>query len=157
MQQKAGLANIVVKDADNAKSMFTNDVLEAGTYAAKIIGFTEEETYNFITVEINGQRYNFFYNWFLRDSEDLNADVLNWIKSLSTIPVTPETTMMEIANSSIGSTYTITVYNYVSKSGKTKGKTQHAISFTDLPIIDTTVVQSKEVDVANVGDDDLPF
>jgi membrane-bound inhibitor of C-type lysozyme len=145
---KPSLSSILVKDLQSAKSQeFVPKILEPGTYSAKILGFTEEDTYQYITVEINKEKYNFFYNYFIKNTTDLNADVINWIKALATIPVDENTTLLEIANSAIGSTYSITIYNYVSRSGKNAGKTQHAISFKDLPVIETTVIETEEFEL----------
>lgn len=146
---KPSLKDILVKDLAGAKQPegYVTEILLPGTYSAKILGFVEEETYQYVTVEINKKKYNFFYNYFLRDSQDLNADVINWIKALSTIQVTENTTMLEIANSAIGSTFKITIYNYVSKSGKNAGKTQHAISFKDVPEIETVTFETEEIDL----------
>lgn len=168
MEQKAGLATIVAGDIEKARSMFDKITLEAGQYRGKLLGFTEEDTYNLMNFEIEVpddegntslQEVGFFYNWYLRNSDDLNADVIAWIKSLATIKVEKSTTMLDIANSAIGSTYVFEVYNYVSKSGKSKGETQHSIDFTVLPIIDTTVVKTETVKAPEGGvkEDDLPF
>lgn len=146
---KPSLKDILVKDLANAKQPegYATDILPSGTYSAKIIGFTEEDTYQYVTVEINKKRYNFFYNYFIRNTTDLNADVINWIKALATIQVTDNTTMLEIANSAIGSTYKIEIYNYVSKTGKNAGKTQHAISFKTLPVIETVTIETEELEL----------
>lgn len=147
---KPSLKDILVEDEKNAKSSeFKNEILPAGEYDAKILGFTEEETYQYVAVEINKKRYNFFYNYYLRDTETLNADVIKWIKALATIKVTPKTTLLEIANSAVGSTFKITVYNYTSKTGKNAGKEQHAISFRDEPVkVNTKVdIEDEELDL----------
>lgn len=141
------LKDILLKDAAAAKvpEGLNTEALPAGTYVAKILGFTEEETYQFISVEIDKKKYNFFYNYYLKDTTDLDANLINWIKGLATIQVTENTSLLEIANSSIGSSYKIVIYNYVSKAGKNAGKTQHAISFKDLPVIETVTVETEEV------------
>lgn len=141
------LKDILLKDAADAKvpEGLNTEALPAGTYVAKILGFTEEETYQFISVEIDKKKYNFFYNYYLKDTTDLDANLINWIKGLATIQVTENTSLLEIANSAIGSSYKIVVYNYVSKAGKNAGKTQHAISFKDLPIIETVTVETEEI------------
>ena len=150
---KPCLKDILLADAKGAKSGgFDHEVLPAGEYVAKIINFTEEDTYNYVAVEINGKRFNMFYNYYIRDTTDLNGDVINWIKELATIKTTDKTTLLEVSNSAIGCSYKISIYNYVSKTGKNKGKSQHAISFSDLPVIDTTVVTPIEEE-----DLDLPF
>lgn len=148
MNNKTNLKDILLKDVANAKSPeFNNEVLAPGKYVAKILGFTEEETYQYISMEINKKKYNFFYNYFLKDSTDLNADLINWIKALATIPVNENTSLLEIANSSIGCSYTIVIYNYVSKTGKNAGKTQHAISFKDVPVIENVQIETEEVEL----------
>lgn len=142
------LKDILVDDLKNAKSVsIENIVLEEGDYIGKLLGFTEEDTYQYVTFEIEGKRYNFFYNYFLRDSTDYNADVLNWIKALATIPVTEKTTLLEIANSAIGSSYKFSIYNYVSKSGKNAGQKQHAISFRTAPEIVTVEINEEELEL----------
>lgn len=143
------LKDILLKDAANAKTSESviPETLAPGDYVAKILGFTEEETYQYVSVEINKTRYNFFYNYYLKDSTDLNADLINWIKALATIPVTDNTSLLEIANSAIGSSYKITIYNYMSKTGKNAGKNQHAISFRDLPVIETVTIEEEDLDL----------
>jgi len=159
---KPNLKDILVKDAANAKTVdYINEILPAGEYLAKIIGFTEEETFQYVTVEIDKKKYNFFYNYYIKDTTDLDGNTINWIKGLATIEVDDNTSLLEIANSAIGSTFKITVYNYVSKSGKNAGKEQHAISFRDLPVLDETVIEEEELDLPD-GDfddveDELPF
>lgn len=154
MSNKPSLKDILLKDLSSAKvpEGLSQEVLPAGEYSAKVIGFTEEETYQYVTLEINKKKFNFFYNYFIKDSTDLDANLINWIKALATIPVTDNTTLLEIANSAIGSTYKITIYNYTSKSGKNAGKQQHAIRFSTLPVIDLVNIQEEEVEVG-----DLPF
>lgn len=143
------LKDILLKDAANAKTSESviPETLAPGDYVAKILGFTEEETYQYVSVEIDKTRYNFFYNYYLKDTTDLNADLINWIKALATIPVNDNTSLLEIANSAIGSSYKITVYNYMSKTGKNAGKTQHAISFRDLPVIETVTIEEEDLDL----------
>jgi hypothetical protein len=143
------LKDILLKDAANAKvpEGTNQETLPAGTYVAKVLGFVEEESYQYITVEIDKKKYNFFYNYYIKDTTDLDANLINWIKGLSTIQVTDETSLLAIANSAIGSSYKIVVYNYVSKTGKNAGKQQHAISFKDLPTIETVTIESEEVEL----------
>lgn len=143
------LKDILLKDIANAKTSESAipDTLAPGDYVAKILGFTEEETYQYVSVEIDKTRYNFFYNYYLKDTTDLNADLINWIKALATIPVNDNTSLLEIANSAIGSSYKITVYNYISKTGKNAGKNQHAISFRDLPVIETVTIEEEDLDL----------
>lgn len=143
------LKDILLKDAANAKTSESviPETLAPGDYVAKILGFTEEETYQYVSVEIDKTRYNFFYNYYLKDTTDLNADLINWIKALATIPVNDNTSLLEIANSAIGSSYKITIYNYMSKSGKNAGKNQHAISFRDLPVIETVTIEEEDLDL----------
>lgn len=145
---KMTLADILLKDSANAKSQeFVSEVLPAGKHVAKILGFTEEDTYQYVSVEIDKKKFNFFYNYFLRGTTDLDADLINWIKALATIPVNESTSLLEIANSAIGSSYTITVYNYVSKKGKNAGKTQHAIQFKELPVHETVVITTEDIEL----------
>lgn len=145
MSKKVGLKDILLKDVGTAQSGGPNmEILEPGVYEAKVIGFTEEDTYQYVTLEINKKRFNFFYNYYLYESDVLDKDLLDWLQALSTITTTAKTTMLEIANSAIGNTYKVTIYNYESKSGKNAGKTQHAISFRDLPIkVDATIVDEE--------------
>lgn len=143
------LKDILLKDIAKAKTSESAipDTLAPGDYVAKILGFTEEETYQYVSVEIDKVRYNFFYNYYLKDTTDLNADLINWIKALATIKVDDNTSLLEIANSAIGSSYKITIYNYMSKSGKNAGKNQHAISFRDLPIIETVTIEEEDLEL----------
>ena len=146
---KPSLKDILIKDANTAKTQggIVNEVLPPGTYLAKVLGFTEEEAYQFVSVEINKKKFNFFYNYYLRNTTDLDASLINWIKALATIPVKDTTSLLEIANSSIGSTFKVTIYNYVSKTGKNAGKTQHAISFKDKPVLETTTIETEQVEL----------
>lgn len=142
------LSNITIADLDTAQSNVTEQqILPAGKYVAKVLGFTEEENYNYVSLEINGVKYNFFYNYFLKDSDVLNADVLNWIISLATIPVGENTSLIEISNSAIGSSYNIEIYNYTSKSGKNAGKEQHAIQFRTKPEIVVVDITTEEFEL----------
>ena len=97
------LNDILVSDIANAKTGINDEILPAGTYVAKVLNFTEEEHYNYITLEINKKRFNFFYNYYLRDTTDLDANLLNWLKALATIPVNEKTNFLDITNSAIGS------------------------------------------------------
>jgi hypothetical protein len=146
---KPSLKDILIKDANTAKTQggIVNEVLPPGTYLAKVLGFTEEEAYQFVSVEINKKKFNFFYNYYLRNTTDLDASLINWIKALATIPVKESTSLLEIANSAIGSTFKVTIYNYVSKTGKNAGKTQHAISFKDKPVLETTTIETEQVEL----------
>lgn len=146
---KPSLKDILIKDANTAKTQggIVNEVLPPGTYLAKVLGFTEEEAYQFVSVEINKKKFNFFYNYYLRNTTDLDASLINWIKALATIPVKESTSLLEIANSAIGSTFKFTIYNYVSKTGKNAGKTQHAISFKDKPVLETTTIETEQVEL----------
>ena len=142
------LQDILLQDKANAKTQdFEQEVLAPGEYVGKIIAFVEEEAYQYITIEIDKKRYNFFYNYYLYGTTDLDANLIDWIKGLATIPTTEKTSLLEIANSSIGSSYKITIYNYVSKSGKNAGKTQHAISFRDAPEIQTVTIEEEDLDL----------
>lgn len=144
---RTSLKDILLKDLASAKvpQSVVSETLPPGEYKAKVIGFTEEDAYQFITVEIDKKRYNFFYNYYIKDTTDLDANLINWIKALATITVTDATTLLEIANSAIGSTYKITLYNYTSKSGKNAGKLQHSISFKTLPVLDNTTIVTEDV------------
>lgn len=148
MSKKVGLKDILLKDVADAQSSGPNtEILEPGVYNAKVIGFTEEDTYQYITVEINKKRFNFFYNYYLYETDVLDKDLIEWIQALATIKTTAKTTLLEIANSAIGSTYKITIYNYTSKSGKNAGKVQHAISFRDLPIEVAADVMEEDIEL----------
>jgi hypothetical protein len=149
MENKPSLKDILIKDANNAKEAggIVNEVLAPGQYIAKVLGFTEEEAYQFVSLEINKKKYNFFYNYYLRNTKDLDASLINWIKALATIPVKDTTSLLEIANSAIGSSFKVTIYNYVSKTGKNAGKTQHALSFKDKPVLETTTIEAEEVEL----------
>lgn len=142
------LANITIADLENAETKSVEaQVCPAGEHVAKVLAFVEEETYNYVSLEINGVKYNFFYNYFLKDSDKFNADVLNWIIGLSTIPVTDTTSLIDITNSAIGSSYKVEIYNYVSKTGKNAGKTQHGIQFSKKPELVVVEVQTEEFEL----------
>lgn len=151
---KPSLKDILIKDLKDAKlpEGVNQEVLAPGDYVAKVRCFVEEDAYQYVSLEINKKNYNFFYNYYLKDSTDLDANVINWIKGLSNIPVTETTSLLEIANSAIGSSYKITIYNYVSKTGKNAGKTQHAIRFAKLPVLETSDIVEEVVDLP-----ELPF
>ena len=60
------LANITVADLGTAQTKnLERPILPAGEYTAKVLGFVEEDNYNYVSLEINGVKYNFFYNYFL--------------------------------------------------------------------------------------------
>ena len=143
------LSQLNIKDLQGAKAPSTErPVLPAGEYNAKFMGVTEEETYSYFKLQINNETYNFFYNLYLKDSEDLDANILNWIKSLATITTDDSTSLLAIVNSAIGSTYKIKIYNYVSKTGKNAGKTQHAIDYKVAPQIQAVqTVETEELDL----------
>lgn len=142
------LANITIKDLEGAETKsLEKPVLPAGTYTAKVLGFTEEENYNYVSLEINGVKYNFFYNYFLRDTDKFDADVLNWIIGLSTIPVQENTSLIDISNSAIGSSYKIEIYNYTPKTGKNAGKTQHGIQYSSKPELVVVEVETEEFEL----------
>lgn len=143
------LKDILVEDAANAKTISNNEILAPGTYIAKLIGFTEEDTYQYVTFQINKKNYNFFYNYYIKDTNDLDGNLIKWLQALATCTVTDKTSMLEIVNSAIGTSYKISIYNYVSKAGKNAGKSQHAISFKDVPVIESVTIE--------VEDDELPF
>lgn len=152
---KVSMQDILMEDLKDAKTTeYVNVVLAPGKYNAQILEFVEKDTFNYVSVMIDGKKHNFFYNYTLKDSDVLNADVLNWMKALATIQTTPKTPFLEITNSSIGSTYEIEVYNYVSKTGKNAGKTQDAINFRELPVLQTVDATVPGIDVV---EDDLPF
>lgn len=140
------LNNITMADLANAKKQegTTFEILPEGKYTAKVIEFVEEQTYNYVKLEINGKVYNFFYNYFLKDSTVFNADVLSWIIALSKIPVTDTTSLLEITNSAIGSSYEVEIYNYVGRTGKNAGKKQHAIRFSTMPTPVTVDITTEE-------------
>lgn len=152
---KPNLASILVQDEKTAKSSeFVSKVCPAGVHDAKFITFVEEDTYQYFTFEIDGDQYNFFYNYYLKDSTDLNLDLIEWIKNLATIQYTDTTPLIDIVNSAIGSTFKITTYNYTSKTGKNAGKQQHAISFRDVPVIQAVNVISGGTTTNTSSDDD---
>lgn len=139
------LANITIADLGAAQTKNTErPIVPAGIHTAKVLGFVEEENYNYVSLEIDGVKHNFFYNYFLRDSDVFDADVLNWIIGLSTIPVTESTSLIDITNSAIGSSYKIEIYNYVPKSGKNAGKPQHGIQFSTKPELVVVEITSEE-------------
>jgi hypothetical protein len=147
------LKDILVADAAKAKASqggYEEIILTPGKYTAKVLGFTEEETYQYMSLQINGRKHNFFYNYYNYGTQDLNKQLIDWIQSLATIPVTPKTSLLEIVNSAIGSSYNIDIYNYVSKSGKNEGKTQHAINFKVSPELETVIIETETLE-------DLPF
>lgn len=146
------LSKILAGDIKNAKTGFKDKTLEPGLYVGKLLGFTEEDTYQFVTFLINGSKYNFFYNYFIYDTQDLDANVINWITKLATVPVDDKTSLLEIANSAVGSSYKIEIYNYTSKSGKNAGKVQHAIRFSTMPVKEEVVIETEELSI-----EDLPF
>lgn len=149
---KPNLKDILIKDAKGAKApKGFPDPLAPGEYNAKIIGFTEEDTYNYLTVNIDSTNRNYFYDYYIYGTTDLNLNVINWFKALATIPITENTNLLDIANSAIGSTYIISIYNYTGKRGKNKGKVMEAIDFKELPVINTQIIETEEIE------DSLPF
>jgi hypothetical protein len=139
------LANITIADLGNAQSkVVERPIVPAGIHTAKVLGFVEEENYNYVSLEINGVKHNFFYNYFLKDTDTFDADVLNWIVGLSTIAVTESTSLIDITNSAIGSSYEIEIYNYTPKTGKNAGKPQHAIQFSTTPKLTVVEIESEE-------------
>lgn len=142
------LSNITIADLGSAQTQsLEQPILPAGTYTAKVLAFVEEENYNYVSLEINNVKYNFFYNYFLRDTDVFNADVLNWIIGLATFAVTDDTSLIDITNSAIGSSYVIEIYNYTPKSGKNAGKPQHGIQFKTRPELTTVEIQSEEFEL----------
>lgn len=146
------LKDILIKDEANAKKRSgATVVLAPGEYEFKLLGFVEEDTYSYLSVEHQGRKFNFFYNLFNKEGA-LDLDVMTWLKALSTIPVTPDTNLLDIVNSAIGCTYKIKVYNYVAKSGKNKGQTQHSIDFTQIPELIVNTITAEDLD-----SEDVPF
>ena len=142
------LANITIADLGSAQSQSNEKpIVPAGTHTAKVLGFTEEENYNYVSLEINGVRHNFFYNYFLKDSDVFNADVLNWIIGLATIPVDENTSLIDITNSAIGSSFKIEIYNYTAKTGKNAGKMQHAIDYKVKPELVVVEITTEEFEL----------
>mgnify|MGYP003289303374 CR=1 FL=1 len=139
------LANITIADLGTAQSKtMEKPIVPAGMHTAKVLGFVEEENYNYVSLEINGVKHNFFYNYFLKDTDTFDADVLNWIISLATCPVTETTSLIDITNSAIGSSYKIEVYNYTPKTGKNAGKPQHGIQFSTKPELVVVEISTEE-------------
>ena len=139
------LSNITIADLGTAQTKTTEKpIVPAGMHVAKVLGFVEEENYNYVSLEINGVRHNFFYNYFLRDTDTLDADVLNWIVGLSTIAVKEDTSLIDISNSAIGSSYEIEIYNYAPKTGKNAGKPQHGIQFKTTPKLTVVEISTEE-------------
>ena len=139
------LSNITIADLGNAQTKnVERPIVLAGMHVAKVLGFVEEENYNYVSLEINGVKHNFFYNYFLKDTDKFDADVLNWIIGLATCTVKEETSLIDITNSAIGSSYEIEIYNYTPKTGKNAGKPQHAIQFSTTPKLTVVEIQSEE-------------
>ena len=148
MSQVNNLSNLKFGDLDNAKSATADfSVCPAGSHVAKVMSFTENDNYNFVTLEIEGKSYNFFYDYTLRNSDDLDYNVINWIAGLAMIPVTKETSLLAITNSAIGHSYEIETYVYVGKNGKNKDKEQHAIRFNVKPVPVTVQVQEENLEL----------
>lgn len=143
------LANLTRGDLENAKKSEKGgfSICPPGLQQGKFIGVTEEETYQYVTFNVGGKNYNFFFNYTLRDSDDLDYDVINWLLALSTIPTNKDTHLIEVVNSAIGSTYEFEVYNYTPKTGKNAGKPQHGIQFSTLPKLCTVEVETEEMDL----------
>ena len=139
------LSNITIADLGAAQTRnVERPIIPAGMHVFKVLGFVEEESYNYVSLELNGVKYNFFYNYFLKDTDTFDADVLNWIVGLSTITVTENTSLIDITNSAIGSSYEIEIYNYTPKTGKNAGKPQHGIQFSTAPKLVTVEIESEE-------------
>lgn len=148
MSNNRNLATITIADLAGAQTRTKeNPIVPAGIHTAKVLGFVEEETYNYVSLEINGAKHNFFYNYFLRDTDTFDKDVLDWIISLATIAVNEKTSLIDITNSAIGSSYKIEIYNYVSKTGKNAGKTQHAIRFETKPELVVVEISTEEFEL----------
>ena len=139
------LANITINDLAGAETRnMDKPIVPPGIHVAKVLGFVEEENYNYVSLEINGVKQNFFYNYFIKDTDKFDADVLQWIISLATIPVKENTPLISITNSAIGSSYKVEVYNYTPKTGKNAGKPQHGIRFSTKPELVVVEVQTEE-------------
>lgn len=147
MDSRPSLKDLTLNDLNKAKETAIGEVLKPGVYVAKVLSFTEEPDFNYITVEINKSKYNFFYDFFIRGTQDYSAEVIKWMRALATIPTDPTTTLLAIANSAIGSSYKIEIYNYTSKSGKNAGKVQHAIRYSTLPVIETVTIETEEIEL----------
>lgn len=142
------LANITMADLGSAQTRNTErPIVPAGMHVAKVLGFVEEENYNYVSLEIDGVKHNFFYNYFLKDTDTFDADVLNWIVGLSTIAVNDQTSLIDITNSAIGSSYEIEIYNYIPKTGKNAGKPQHGIQFSTTPKLAVVEIESEEFEL----------
>lgn len=142
------LANITMADLGTAQTRnMDKPIVPAGMHVAKVLGFTEEENYNYVSLEIDGVKHNFFYNYFLKDTDTFDADVLQWIIGLATIPVEESTSLIEISNSAIGSSYEIEIYNYTPKTGKNAGKPQHGIQFSTKPKLTVVTVETEEYEL----------
>lgn len=142
------LANITMADLGSAQTRnVERPIVPAGMHVAKVLGFVEEENYNYVSLEIDGVKHNFFYNYFLRDTDTFDADVLNWIVGLSTIAVNDQTSLIDITNSAIGSSYEIEIYNYTPKTGKNAGKPQHGIQFSTTPKLTVVEIESEEFEL----------
>lgn len=142
------LSNITIADLGTAQTReVERPILPAGIHVAKVLGFVEEENYNYVSLDIAGVKYNFFYNYFLKDTDVFDADVLNWIVGLATITVKDDTSLIDITNSSIGSSYEIEIYNYTPKTGKNTGKPQHAIRYSTTPKLVTVDVMTEEFEL----------
>ena len=132
-------SDIFVEDEEDVKGGKKLKIISINAYDN-----IEEENYNYVSLELNGVKYNFFYNYFLRDTDTFDADVLNWIVGLSTIAVNENTSLIDITNSAIGSSYEIEIYNYTPKTGKNAGKPQHGIQFSTTPKLVTVEIESEE-------------
>lgn len=143
----ANLSTLSVQEAmAGAKAPERVDVIvPAGKQQLVFAGNVEEETYNALKFQWQGKPVMFFYNPLLKDSTDLNQQVLDWIKALANITITDKTNFQEIFNSAIGSTYEIEVRNYTSQKGKNAGKVQHAIDFAKLPVKVMNTIQTEDI------------
>lgn len=139
-------------NAKEAKTGFEEVILPAGKNTVKFIGNVEGETWTAFKLEWNGKQFNKFYNVTLYGTEDINMDLLNWIKALANITVTPNTTFQEIFNSAIGHSYEITCTNYTPTKGKNAGKLVWDIDYKVKPNHVTVQIETEEV-----SSDDLPF
>ena len=84
------------------------------------------------------------HDYFIKDTDKFDSDVLSWIIGLATIPVDDNTSLIDISNSAIGSSYKIEIYNYTPKTGKNAGKPQHGIQFSTKPELVVVEITSEE-------------
>ena len=78
MTGKPSLKDILLEDTKNAKVPEgpAQDVLPPGDYRAKVISFTEEDTYQYMVLEMNKEKYNFIYRYYIKDTTFGNYNTL---------------------------------------------------------------------------------